>query len=93
MSKKGAIRDRINNGGNPERIRQAAYNVITRNQHDPAYTVRGAAIALALMCEELNMDMGQVISSSKMMIADIDGPFAIQLKALREYTRGELDYT
>lgn len=85
-----SIRDHINNGGNPERLRQAAFNVVARNQDDPAYTVRGAAIALCIMCEELGLDLSQVIGSTKRMIDEIDGPFSVQLKALREYTRGEL---
>lgn len=90
MDPNQAIRDRVHLGGDPERLRAAAYNVITRNQHDPAYTIRGTAIALAIMCDEVGMDMGQLIATTKRMINDIDGPFSVQLRALRAYTKGEL---
>lgn len=84
------LRDRLAGSAEPERLRQAAYRVITRTQDDPAVQIRGVALALAAIADATGLDMRELIRTSERMLHDIDSPFSAQMKALREYAKHEI---
>ena len=83
--------DKLNTGGNPERLRQAAYRVIDRTQDTPDVQLRGMAVALVATCRALGVDLRQLLVSTERMVDDLDGPFSGQIRALEAYARGEMN--
>jgi hypothetical protein len=82
--------DRLYIGGNPERLRQSAYRVITRSQDEPEVQVMAMAVALYATCDALNVDIRQLLVSCERMKGDLDGPFTNTFDALREYAQQEI---
>lgn len=83
-------RDQLNTGGDPARLRGAAYRVISRTQDDPATQVQGMALALFATCEALDIDIRQLLTSMERMKNDLNGPFTSTFSALEEYARNEI---
>jgi hypothetical protein len=74
----------------PDRLRQAAYRVITRTQQNPEVQVQAMAVALYATCTALNIDIRQLLESVERMQRDLDGPFVGTFRALQEYARKEI---
>lgn len=74
----------------PNRIRQAAYSVISRGQDDPATQIIGTAIALQSMCKAANLNIGRLLENTDRRKDDLDGPFVSMFRAIDEYTRQEI---
>lgn len=83
-------KDKLTTGGNPNRLRQAAYRCITRTQDDPPTQVLGMALALSATCDALNIDIRQLLTSMDRMRNDLDGPFVGTFAAIRDYARNEI---
>ena len=83
--------DKLTTGGDPERLRQAAYRVITRTQDQPDVQLKGVALALVAACRALNVDIRQLLVSCERMVDDLDGPYTTQFRALEAYARGEME--
>ena len=83
-------RDQLTTGGNPDRLRRAAYRVISRTQDDPATQVQGMAVALFATCEALGIDIRQLLTSMERMKNDLDGPFVSTFAAIEQYARNEI---
>lgn len=91
ISLRGAMnRDQFNTGGNPVRLRQAAYRCISRTQDDPSTQVQGMALALFATCRALNVDIKQLLVSIERMERDLNGPFVSTFRALEAYARNEI---
>lgn len=82
--------DKINTGGNPERLRQAAYKVISAGQDDPALQLLGTTVALLAMCDALRVDVRRLLESGDRLRHDLDGPFTSTMRAIEAYAQGEL---
>lgn len=83
-------RDKLLTGGDPERLRRAAYRVITRTQDDPATQVKGMALALYATCEALDINIRDLLVAVERMKGDLDGPFTSTFRALEAYAREEI---
>ena len=83
-------RDHLTVAGDPARLRQAAYRVITRTQDDPSMQVKAMAIALFATCEALDIDLRQLLTTVERMKADLNGPFVGTFDAIEEYARNEI---
>ncbi len=83
-------RDKLFTGGNPERIRQSAYRVITRTQDEPDVQVLGMALAMYCTCEALDINIRDLLVAVERMKADLDGPFVATFRALEAYAREEI---
>jgi hypothetical protein len=77
-------------GASPDRMRQAAYRVITRSQENPEVQVQAMAIALYATCTALDIDIRQLLESVERMQRDLDGPFVGTFSALEAYARQEI---
>jgi hypothetical protein len=82
--------DKLTTGGNPERLRQAAYRVITRTQDEPDVQLKGMALALVATCRAVDVDIRQLLVSCERMVDDLDGPYTAQFRALEAYAREEI---
>lgn len=82
--------DQLTTGGNPTRLRRAAYRCISRTQDDPATQVQGMALALYATCNALNVDIKQLLVSMERMERDLNGPFVGTFRAIEEYARNEI---
>lgn len=87
----GTTRDKLSFGAHdPERVRLAAYRVISRTQDDPATQVIGTATALIALCSALDIDIRQLLTSVERRRDDLDGPFVYTFRAIEEYARNEI---
>lgn len=85
-----SIKDQLATGGNPERLRMAAFRVVDRTQDDPATQIRGTALALVALCRATGTDIRQLLIGTERMLNDIDSPFGRQLRAIEDYARNEI---
>lgn len=74
----------------PQRLRQAAFRVISDTQDDPAVQVEAMAVALYATCEALDVDIRWLLESTRMRCKDLDGPFVSMFRAIEEYARNEI---
>lgn len=75
----------------PQAAIQAAYHIADRLQDfRPAAGIAGAALFLKVVCEELHLDLSDVINKSVRMGKDADTFFNREVKALRDYIKEEL---
>ncbi len=82
--------DRLTVGGNPQRVRQAAYRVITRTQDDPPTQLLGTAIALTALCDATGVNVRRLLETADRMRNDLDGPFVSTFRALEAYAKNEI---
>ena len=82
--------DKLTVGGDPGKLRQAAYRVISQSQETPEVQLLGMAIALVATCDALGVDIRALLESAERMGDDLDGPFQSQFAALREYAQQEM---
>ena len=83
-------RDHLTVAGNPQRMRQAVFGVISRSQDDPAMQVKAMAVALISTCDALDIDVRQLLVSVERMRDDLDGPFQATFRAIKAYAQKEL---
>jgi hypothetical protein len=82
--------DQLTTGGASERVRQAAYRVITRTQDDPSVQVLAMAVALYATCDALDIDIRQLLVSAERMKSDLDGAYVSTFDALTAYAKAEI---
>lgn len=83
-------KDRLVIGGDPNRLRMAVFDVISKSQDDPAMQVKAIAVALLSVCDACDIDLKQLLVSMERMRNDLDGPFQATFRAITEYARNEL---
>lgn len=70
---------------------EAAYAAVSAVQTmAPAKQVMGAAVLFSVLCEELKLDASELINKAQRVAKDADGFFTREMKALRDYVKGEL---
>ena len=70
---------------------EAAYAAVSALQAmPPAKQVMGAAVLFSVLCEELKLDPSELINKAQRVAKDADGFFTREMKALRDYVKGEL---
>lgn len=85
-----STRDALNSL-HPQVAVQAAYHIADRLQdHRPAAQIAGVALLLNELCAAVGLDAGEVINKSARMAKDADTFFNREVKALRDYIKGEL---
>ena len=82
--------DRFVVGMNPERLRQAAFGALSCIQDQQEEQVLGLTVALLALCEGARIDVRSLLESTERLMRDLDGPFSAQVRAIREYAKGEL---
>jgi len=83
-------RDKLTVAGDPARLRQAVYRVISQTQDEPNMQLLAMAVALIATCDALDVNVRDLLVSTERMRDDLDGPFQSQFAALREYARQEI---
>lgn len=75
----------------PRTSTQAAYGALSAVQGEhPAVQVVAAAVLFKTLCEELKLDVSQLLDQARRIINDDDTYYRREVKALREYVKGEL---
>lgn len=70
---------------------EAAYAALSAIQAMPKHKqVMGAAVLFTVICEELGMEPSELINKAQRVAKDADGFFTREMKALRDYVKGEL---
>lgn len=72
-------------------LREPAYRVITRMEDVPPHLQFNALMLAAYVAAEaLGLDPHEELSRAGRKVSTAEGPFTIELQALRDYVRGEL---
>lgn len=82
-------RDQVNSM-DPKRAVMAAYDIASKLQDfRKAEQIAGAALFLGEVCAVLGLDVRELHNQSARMAADADTFFSREVKALRDYIKGE----
>lgn len=75
----------------PRLLREPIVACIDANQRQPRHIAALAPVATAVVvCEALGVDVHDMVELIKNMENDLDSPFAVEFRAMKEYARGEL---
>lgn len=70
---------------------EAAYAAVSAVQAMPKQKqVMGIAVLFSTICDELKLDLSELINKAQRVAKDADGFFTREMKALRGYVKGEL---
>ena len=84
------LRDKVNYFTDVVALRRYFMMVVDCLQREPPDAqLLGPAAALVVLAEAVGIDPHEVVSIVQRAEKDIDGPFATQWQAMREYARGE----
>lgn len=82
--------DRLNNL-RPQQAVQAAFAQLSSTQHlTPAEQLAGAALLLREMAVNSGIPVSELLNKAERIAVDADTFFHRELKALRDYVKGEL---
>lgn len=74
-----------------DKATQVAYAAVSAIQtFEPAEQVAGAALLLSVITSQLNIHPGELLNKAKRWENDADTYYQREIKALRDYTNGEL---
>lgn len=90
MSNVQAFRDRLARGGQPDRLRASAFRALDRTQDDPAVQIRGLALALCAAGRAVGVEFRELITTTELMLDDLDAPYAPTIQAIQEYAIHEI---
>jgi hypothetical protein len=85
------VRDGVRYRTSVARLRDPAFRIANRMQDiDPADQFSALLLAAVVASQALGLDPHEELERARRMVADAEGPFTIQVQALRDYVRGEL---
>lgn len=86
------INDRISWFTDLSALRRGAFRTLDLMQTEKSHAVQylGPLTAAVAMAETLGRDPHDDVSRIRRMMADVNGPFAEEINAIKDYTKGEL---
>ena len=86
------LRDRISWFQEVPALRPIMVGIVDKVQHLPGhFQILGVAVTLHVLCKGAGIEANTVLQMIERMERDIDGPFAHQFAAMKEYARNELN--
>lgn len=75
----------------PRELREPIVACIDANQRRPKHIAALAPVATAvIVCEALGVDPHDMVKLIRNMESDLESPFAVEFRAMKDYARGEL---
>lgn len=91
MKQPKTIRDQLSFLSNAAGLRAPLVKTVSAVQdYEPHLQLLGIAATLVCLADAIGINPHDLISRAQRAAADIDGPFANQWQAMRDYARGEL---
>ena len=92
LTQSSGLKDRITWFSEPRLLRVPMISIIDVIQSLPGhFQILSAALAFYTLCKGANIDYIEVIRMIERMEKHVDGPYANQFKAMKEYAKHELN--